>query len=750
MKKTVNTGTEFCLAMAHYLESLMAKRDFAGAVRYYESNRSIIESADDLSAGSILRSAAEAYASSSDHKTALRLVRLAQSRLAEAGDTTILADTFITLGNILRNMGELKEAEKAFRDAESIYRRNDSIEGQSRALNLLAGLFFRQNDFKNALSVLVDAIEIARRLNDNKKVAFMLGNIGRIYTFTGNFAEAKKRLRLNIDLSTGLDDVLEISRACLSLGYVHIQEGDYAHAERILKQAYQHIAETGNERDGVIYFTYMGELNYRRRRYQEAQANLEQALRLANKVGPGTTLVATAQRHLAELFVRTANFRQARRQANLAMPVLEEAGSIVEVGALWKINGILADADNRHSEAEIAFCKAFDILDDSGVRFETADALLAAGCSASFNSRKRLTYLFRAEEFYASNGMDLKLEEIGKLINAAEVSLGSTADKHTERRSETSDETDYLTFCPQILSFMNQIPLIGGSDIPVLLTGETGVGKDHLARYFHALVRPEGPFRAVNCASLPETLLESELFGFRKGAFTGAADDKMGLFVAANNGVLFLDEIGDLPLLLQSKLLGVLENRKVMPLGATEEVDLDVKLLAATNRGLEEMVESGAFRRDLYYRLSGIIFHIPPLRERKEDIPPLLRYFMLRCGLLAADEEISSELVHQFVKYDWPGNIRELANNVKRLEIMAQLVAEGDLAELSRTIFTQEPPKVKSSLFDRVEEFERKLLVEALLASHGNKSEAARILGIHESTIRTKMKRLAINLDACH
>ncbi len=750
MKKTVNAGSEFCLAMAHYLESLMAKRDLTGAVRYYESNRSIIDSADDLSAGSILRSAAEAYASLSDHKTALRLVRVAQSRLAEAGDTTILADTFITLGNILRNMGELKEAEKAFRDAESIYRRNDGIEGQSRALNLLAGLFFRQNDFKNALSVLMDAIEIARKLNDNKKLAFMLGNIGRIYTFTGNFAEAKKRLRLNIDLSTGLDDVLEVSRACLSLGYVHIQEGDYSQAEIILNQAHRHITETGDDRDEVIYFTYMGELNYRQRRYQQSQTNLEQALRLAKKVAPGTTLVATAQRHLAELFVRTGNLRLARRQVNLAMPVLKDADSVVEVGALWKINGILADANSRHSEAEIAFCKALDILDGSGVRFETADALLAAGCSKSFDSRKRLTYLFRAEEFYVSNGMDLKLEEISKLINSAEVSLGSPADRHTERQPETSEKTDYLTLCPEILRYKKQIPLIGGSDIPVLLTGETGVGKDHLARYFHTMVRPEGPFQAINCASLPDTLLESELFGFNKGAFTGATDDKPGLFVAANNGVLFLDEIGDLPLLLQSKLLRVLDNRKVMPLGTTKEVDLDVKLLAATNRRLEEMVESGTFRRDLYFRLGGITFHLPPLRERKEDIPLLLRHFMLNHKMLAKGEEIPPELVHQFVQYDWPGNIRELANKVKRLYIMAQLVADGDLVELSRTIFIQEAPPIKNSLFGRVEEFERKLLMEALLATHGNKSEAAKILGIHESTIRTKMKRLAINIDAYH
>jgi transcriptional regulator with PAS, ATPase and Fis domain len=268
-----------------------------------------------------------------------------------------------------------------------------------------------------------------------------------------------------------------------------------------------------------------------------------------------------------------------------------------------------------------------------------------------------------------------------------------------------------------------------------------------MARYYHSLVRPDSPFVTVNCASLPETLLESELFGYHRGAFTGADTDKQGLFVVADRGILYLDEIGDMPLSLQAKLLGVLETRRLIPLGSTEEILLDIKLVVATNKDLEEMVECGAFRRDLYYRLSGLTFQIPALRSRKEDIPVLLRHFMERSHLLNNSDPIPTELIRQFVEYDWPGNTRELRNKVKRLEVMAELVAEGDLVELSRSIFSTEMPQDKRSLFDRVEQFERKMIVEALLAALGNKSKAARILGIHEATVRTKMKRYHICVE---
>lgn len=746
--RTINQqGTDYPAAMLHYITALVERRDFAGAIRYYELNRSTIEQAGRSPAGAILHRAAGAYASLSNYPAALKTARMAQNLLAGEGDNLQLAELFLTLGGILRDSGDVKEAEKALRDAESIFRRNDCIEGQSRALNGLAGLFFRQQDYHNSLSVLMDAIAIARRLGDKKKLAFMMGNIGRIYTFIGSFAEARKHIQINIDLSNELRDWTEAARAYLSLAYVHIQTGEYAQAQAALEKAYPLIIEQQNRRDEVIYMTYLGELYYRSGQLDDSRNILENALTLADEIAPGTTLAGRAMRHMAELYLRLENFRSAQRYASLSLVIMEKAADKVEAGALLRIKALTAQAAGRKQEGLRCFARALDLLAESGVRFEHAEALVAAGSSCLFGPRQRINYLFRAQDFYAHNQVSRRLNEVEKLIAAIEPTASQKSVVGVSAGARAADAKDFLTDNAAIRRFKSQLPLIAGSDLPVLLTGETGVGKDHMARYFHSICRPGRPFVAVNCASVPETLLESELFGFKKGTFTGADADRRGLFLAADGGVLYLDEIGDMPLTLQAKLLGVLERRKVLPLGSTEEVTLDIKLVAATNKNLEELVDSGRFRRDLYYRLGGITFEIPPLRERKEDILLLLRHFMSHCSLLKPAEKLPSELAARFIEHDWPGNTRELLNKVKRLEVMTKMVAEGDLVELSRSIFTAETSGPANTLFERVEQFERQLLTEALLAAGGNKSEAARILGIHEATVRTKLKRYHISLE---
>ena len=741
MKMHETTGQGFCESIAHFMTALLEQRDFAAVVKQYEHNRSLLDEVGGSAAGTVLHRAASAYASLSNYPSALKTARLAQAMIAAEGDTLLLAEIFVTLGGVLRDLGQLREAEKAFRDAESIFRRKDCLEGQSRALNHLAGLFYRQNDYRNALAVLMDAVEIARKNGDKKKLAFMMGNIGRIHTFTGDLAEAERHLKINIELSNELSDQIEVARAYLSLAYVYIQSADYVAAEWALGEAYPRIVISVSKRDEVCYYTYLGELQYRSGRFDESKATLERALYLAEEVAPNTTLAARAMRHLAEMAVRTDNTRVASRYVAKAMPIFEKANDKVETGALWKLKAQIAEQSDLPDEAVKAFKRSLDLQAESGVRWEKAETLLAAGCSTAFSSRERMTYLFRAEEFYARCHMVRRHDEIGRIIheqdNRVEVPvLGPAA---------SGGEADYLTACEKIKEFKAQLPVIGRSDLPILLTGETGVGKDHLARYFHSVIRPGSRYMAINCASLPETLLESELFGYRKGAFTGAEAHKLGLFVAANGGVLLLDEIGDMPLSLQVKLLSVLERRRVTPLGGTQEIELDVKIIAATNKNLDLMVEQGTFRRDLYYRLSGLTFQIPALRERKEDIPLLLHYFMQKRGMTNGDQRLPAELVRQFLEYEWPGNIRELDNKVKRLEVMAQMVAEGDLVELARTIFAPvKQLQTRGNLFVRVEEFERRLILEALMAAHGNKCEAARLLGVHEATVRMKLKRYGI------
>lgn len=726
-------------SLVQMLMTMLDRRDYTGAVVCFEANERCLEGCTAAEAGAILHAAARAHASLSHLPIALRLARRAQASAEQDGERLPLAEIFMTIGRILRDLGEMREAEKAWRDAESIFRRCDQPEGQSDALNLLAGLFFQRSDYRNAITLLMDAVAIATKLGDRRKLAFMMGNIGRIHSFTGDFAEAERHLKINIELSQQEHDDLETERAWMSLGYLHIQQRQYARAEQALAEAYRLIVLLHRDRDEVMYLTYLGELQYRMHQYAESGVTLQKALRMAQAIAPNSVLDARVMRHLAELHLRQNDHRRALPYVTQAMPILESARQLADLGALHILRARIAQRTEQPDRARESFLTGLTLLEESGVRFEKAEALTWLGRAELFGHRERITYLFRAGEFFLRAGVASEQEEVNRLIGELEPPSTGRTPRAADLRPE--QDSEYLTNCATIQKFMTQLPVLGRSDLPLLLTGETGVGKDRMAGLFASLVRPGAPFVAINCASLPETLLESELFGYRKGAFTGATTDKPGLMLAANGGVLLLDEIGDLPLGLQAKLLGVLEKRRLVPLGSTIEVELDFKLVAATNQNLEQMVEAGRFRRDLYYRLSGLHYHLPPLRERKEDIPLLLRHFMEKRKLLRPEQKLPVELLKQFIDYDWPGNIRELENQVKRLEVMATLVAEGDMVELARSLFAADAPTAKTSLFDRVEQYERQLIMEALTATNGNKCEAARLLGVHEATVRLKLKR---------
>lgn len=730
-------------SLAVRLKVMLDRKDFGGAISCYEQHRASHES-DRSSMATVHHLASKAYLGTQDLSNALKCARLAQAAASKDGDSLALAEVFMTLGAILRDSGQVREALRAYTDAESIFRRNDDLDGRCRALNLMAGVYFKQTDYRRALSTLLEALEMAQSLGDRTKIAYMMGNVGRIHTFLGDLAEAERHLKINIELSHDIGDQVEVARAYLSLGYAQMIRGDFEQAERSFETAYPIIVASGNRRDEAIYLSYRGELEYRSGIPAEAQITLEKALVLAEKVAPETTLVGRILRQQAEAVVRLGNYRLAQRLIARALPIMGGNGDRVTCGALWKLKAVIASSTGQIETMKTAINKSLDLLTESGVRHELAEALLAAGQLDGFTSRQRLTYLFRAEEYYASAGLSRRHSEVQLAISAIEAVVDSPS--HVSRRSD-SDTTaaDYITCCPRIERFKTELAAFGHSDLPVLLTGETGVGKDQMARYFHSLVRPAGPFVAINCASVPESLLESELFGYVRGAFTGAEGRKRGLFESANSGVLFLDEIGDMPLSLQAKLLGVIERRRMIPLGSVTEVELDVKLVAATNQNLELLVERGDFRRDLYYRLSGISFDIPPLRDRREDIPLLATYFLRKRGLLSDRAELPSELVRNFMAYDWPGNIRELDNRIRRVEVMAQLVDTGDLLGAFTAVFSGQTSPVVTNLFEQVEEFERKLLVEALRAAGGNKSAAARILGVHEATVRTKLKRYGLD-----
>ncbi|MCG6954796.1 MAG: sigma-54 dependent transcriptional regulator [Gemmatimonadetes bacterium] len=292
---------------------------------------------------------------------------------------------------------------------------------------------------------------------------------------------------------------------------------------------------------------------------------------------------------------------------------------------------------------------------------------------------------------------------------------------------------------------------VAPTDSTVLLSGESGTGKEVVARYIHRLSnRSEKPFMSINCGALPESLLESELFGHVRGSFTGAVKDKDGLLVAASGGTFFLDEIGEMSPATQVKLLRAIQEREVIPVGATEPVGVDVRIVAATNRDLEEEIRKGTFRSDLYYRLNVIQLRLPPLRERKEDIELLALHFLER---LAEREgrhvprALSSETLDALVAYDWPGNVRELENALERAAVVAvgESISQDGLPERVR-----EPPQARlvedaPAPNPTMEVIERAYIRWVLEAEGGNKTRAAEALGIDPSTLYRKINRYGLD-----
>jgi len=311
---------------------------------------------------------------------------------------------------------------------------------------------------------------------------------------------------------------------------------------------------------------------------------------------------------------------------------------------------------------------------------------------------------------------------------------------------------------PQMQSMFRLIQQVAPTKSTVLIVGESGTGKELVAKAIHNCSnRSDAPFIAVNCGNIPTELLESELFGYKKGAFTGAVATKKGLFEVANQGTIFLDEIGNISIELQAKLLRVIQEREFRRLGDVESIKVDVRILAASNEDLHELVKAGRFREDLYYRLNVIKIEMPPLRKRREDIPLLAEHFIRKicqennrtvCGIEKAAMEVMMD-------YPWPGNVRELENVIERVIVLS---AEG--GDVSRDTFppemvsasealliTDELPEEGVSLRHAVLDFEKNLIIKALQRTGGNQKKAAELLKLNATTLNEKIKRLEVNVS---
>lgn len=327
------------------------------------------------------------------------------------------------------------------------------------------------------------------------------------------------------------------------------------------------------------------------------------------------------------------------------------------------------------------------------------------------------------------------------LINVLKEAIEKSSKHFKETEKSVSPFPEIIGKSKAMQEVFYIMEMVAESNANVLITGESGTGKELVARAIHKKsLRNTKPFIIVDCTTIPEALLESELFGHEKGAFTGAVERKIGLFELAHEGTVFLDEIGELPMFLQKKLLRFLQEKEIQRIGSTARIKIDVRVISATNRDLEKSVKEGTFREDLYWRLNVVRINLPPLRERKEDIPLLVNHFLNKYSKENNKPipQLDPEVMNALMNYDWPGNVRELANVIERAVVLS-LSGIISMKHLPRRIQEKTGWRdFKNSL--NLLEVEKSLILKALNATGWNQTKAAQILGISRKQLRTKMK----------
>ncbi|MDD3803937.1 MAG: sigma-54 dependent transcriptional regulator [bacterium] len=334
-----------------------------------------------------------------------------------------------------------------------------------------------------------------------------------------------------------------------------------------------------------------------------------------------------------------------------------------------------------------------------------------------------------------------RIEDLSSLLMKMEKTINVT-EVYEKMKPVLIEESKITTHSKKVKKTIEIADKYASSDLPVLIIGKTGTGKDTFAKHIHSKSpRKDEIFIMQNCASLPETLIESELFGYEKGAFTGAMNRKYGLFEVANKGTIFLNEIAELPLKSQAKILHIIENKTFRRLGGVSDIKVDTRIIAATNKNLSSLIAEGKFREDLYYRLETLKIEVPDLKERIEDIPLLMESLLKKRNINPEDFHVDSSVKHLFMNYNWPGNIRELENILERAIILTD--GKGIYVDnLPINIIRFEEGKIKKSF--SLDDIEIEHIKSTLIKVNGNKAKAARILGIDRKTLYRKLDKISV------
>ena len=717
-----------------------------------------------------------------DAQAALAQLREAQRELAPAAHT-LRARFLLEIAMTELQLGRIAEAGKSANAALELGDRLADLTLSALALELIGYFCYREGDLARARDIDEQALALFRRLDRPEKVASVRNNLGLVHknlcewdVAIGHFNAALQAWEslgcladtapplLNLGIvhqKTGAWDLAaESYRRCeevllrvgdeLHLAHVNIGLGNVARLRRRFVDAESHLLTAlersrrhGLDREEVLALEFLGELDFDRGRAERSLARYHEALALAERTAPEGDLVVELERRRAEALIAIGRLDEADKALDRATRLARFTDDRLEHAIAHRVSGELALARGSRLEARECWGQAATLLAACRERYELARVQLLLARHTD-DPRVARSMALRSCALFAEIGtaywQDLAELELTRLMGPAPSPASTRADSLLGKRQRAPG----LVACSTGMRTVERLARrAAATELSVLITGETGTGKELVARTIHAeSPRSARPFLAVNCGALRADLALSQLFGHRKGAFTGAHAEGVGLVEAAHGGTLFLDEAGELPLDVQVTLLRFLESGEYLRLGETQVRRSDVRIIAATNRVLRGSDGERLFRRDLLYRLNEIEIRLPTLRERVEDVVPLARHFLSFYGGLDGPR-LSHDAESLLVSYGWPGNVRELENVMKR--VAALHAGQGVLDASVILAFLSEPPARAAAAADRRSN-ERDEIVSAWRQAHGNKSRLAQLLGISRKTLYARLKRLDLTL----
>ncbi len=744
-------------------QALIEKGDAPAALKYLARARARVASdhQPELLARLSLQGA-RALIELSQYEEALSSCERAHSVFKERGLLAPLAHTYNCFGRIHFRLGDLEKAKEYYEAAHHLFRwdLNDQ-EGVIRAHNNLGVLYRNLSDWRQSTWHLLRSMEMASRLGNFALLSVSCANLGIVYLKSGQWDEAREHFDRALASYVQIGRDSGVARMRIGLATIATFRHEFATAAAHLEAASQLTTRLGASREQILCLFSHGELNHEMGQLDEALAMYDRALQMACEIAPEGDMVHELQRHRAETLSARGDLPQALKAAEDARDRAVRLQDSLEEGAARRVLAAIHTQEGRLPEANAEARESIRILEGIHERFELARAYLdqarrmpTGGDPERMRDAQNLA--FKAMYLFEQLGTDDSLRAAEGLLRELNAPAWLTAPRSPRRvESAASSQAQdiarahgIITQNARTLEVVRKASELLSTPARVLIQGETGAGKNLLAYMFRQFEIERGrPFVEVNCTSLPGDLVESELFGYVRGAFTGAAITKRGIFEEADGGSIFLNEIGELSERTQVKLLQVLDDGTYRRLGEVRARRLNVRIISATNKDLDAAVKAGWFRADLFYRLGQVVLSLPPLRERREDISLLIRNFL---DELAAREGrqvvLAEDALEYLIALPWLGNIRELKHKIESIFLCAGRQELVDRATLMKLLYPGGAPAGEAlatrGLRSKVDLLKREEILAALSRNAGNRSRAALELGITRRHLIRLLKQI--------